>query len=356
MVELPLARRDRARDRLDPRRARGHDRRLPSRRADRAGQRARALARRRSRTAQSIYVAGACLGALVLRPAHRPLRAQEAVHGHALRLPARHGRDRVLASALWFFALPASSPAPGIGGEYSAINSAIDELIPARAPRARRPDHQRLVLARRRGRRPALAAAPRRVDLRRSTSAGGSPSGWARCSASGSCSSAATCPRARAGCSSTAARRRPSGSSTRSRREVREETGQELERAGRLDHGPPAQVDPVPRDRRGPRSSSTRSARCSASRCSSARPSSTTRSPSASALILTDFLEVGVGRSASSIAVFAVGNFLGPLLLGRLFDTVGRRPMIAGTYLVSAALLVVARRAASTASCSATGA
>src|SRR5581483_1497682 len=38
---------------------------------------------------------------------------------------------------------------------------------------------------------------------------------------------------------------------------------------------------------------------------------------------------------------FALGNFLGPLLLGRLFDTVGRKPMIAGTYAVSAVLLVV---------------
>ncbi|MBW8710242.1 MAG: MFS transporter, partial [Mycobacterium sp.] len=44
------------------------------------------------------------------------------------------------------------------------------------------------------------------------------------------------------------------------------------------------------------------------------------------------------------LIVFAVGNFLGPLLLGRLFDTVGRKPMIAGTYLgsaVVAALLAV---------------
>jgi MFS family permease len=38
------------------------------------------------------------------------------------------------------------------------------------------------------------------------------------------------------------------------------------------------------------------------------------------------------------LIVFAVGNFLGPLLLGRLFDTVGRKPMIAGTYLGSAAV------------------
>ena len=41
------------------------------------------------------------------------------------------------------------------------------------------------------------------------------------------------------------------------------------------------------------------------------------------------------------IALFAVSNFLGPLLLGRLFDTVGRKPMIAGTYIGSAVVLCV---------------
>jgi MFS family permease len=41
------------------------------------------------------------------------------------------------------------------------------------------------------------------------------------------------------------------------------------------------------------------------------------------------------------LIVFAVGNFLGPLLLGRLFDTVGRKPMIAGTYLGSAVVAAV---------------
>ena len=41
------------------------------------------------------------------------------------------------------------------------------------------------------------------------------------------------------------------------------------------------------------------------------------------------------------LIVFAIGNFLGPLLLGRLFDTVGRKPMIAGTYLGSAAIATV---------------
>src|SRR5205814_1288019 len=36
---------------------------------------------------------------------------------------------------------------------------------------------------------------------------------------------------------------------------------------------------------------------------------------------------------------FAAGNFLGPVFLGRLFDTVGRRPMIAATYVISGVLL-----------------
>ena len=56
-------------------------------------------------------------------------------------------------------------------------------------------------------------------------------------------------------------------------------------------------------------------------------------------LTLTTYLGVGANKVGLFYAVFAAGNFLGPLLLGRLFDTVGRRPMIAGTYLVSAAML-----------------
>ncbi len=49
------------------------------------------------------------------------------------------------------------------------------------------------------------------------------------------------------------------------------------------------------------------------------------------------FYKVSSGFVPVYIVIFAVGNFLGPLLLGRLFDTVGRVPMIAGTYLGSAA-------------------
>jgi MFS family permease len=39
--------------------------------------------------------------------------------------------------------------------------------------------------------------------------------------------------------------------------------------------------------------------------------------------------------------LLAVGNFLGPLMLGRLFDTVGRRWMIAATYAISGVLIAI---------------
>jgi MFS family permease len=57
------------------------------------------------------------------------------------------------------------------------------------------------------------------------------------------------------------------------------------------------------------------------------------------ALILTDFYGVPADHVGWYILPFAAGNFLGPLLLGRLFDTWGRRPMISITYAVSGLLL-----------------
>ncbi|WP_242441057.1 MFS transporter [Streptomyces sp. CB02923] len=55
--------------------------------------------------------------------------------------------------------------------------------------------------------------------------------------------------------------------------------------------------------------------------------------------ILTTFFDVSTARTGYFFAVMAAGNFLGPLLLGKLFDTVGRRIMISGTYLLSGVLL-----------------
>ena len=56
---------------------------------------------------------------------------------------------------------------------------------------------------------------------------------------------------------------------------------------------------------------------------------------------LVEFYDIGSAQVPLYIALFAFSNFLGPLLLGKLFDTVGRKPMIAGTYLGSAAVLCV---------------
>jgi MFS family permease len=58
-------------------------------------------------------------------------------------------------------------------------------------------------------------------------------------------------------------------------------------------------------------------------------------------LILRDFYRVAPDRVGLYLLPFALTNFLGPLVLGRLFDAVGRKPMIAGTLVVSAGLLVL---------------
>jgi MFS family permease len=57
------------------------------------------------------------------------------------------------------------------------------------------------------------------------------------------------------------------------------------------------------------------------------------------ALVLTRFYGVPAGETGLYLLPFALGNFLGPIALGHLFDTVGRRPMIALTYATSALLL-----------------
>jgi MFS family permease len=59
------------------------------------------------------------------------------------------------------------------------------------------------------------------------------------------------------------------------------------------------------------------------------------------ALILTRFYGVASGKVGLFMLPFALGNFMGPLLLGRLFDTLGRRQMIAATYALSGVLLLV---------------
>jgi MFS family permease len=59
------------------------------------------------------------------------------------------------------------------------------------------------------------------------------------------------------------------------------------------------------------------------------------------ALVLDTFYGVSTSSVGLYIFPFAVGNFLGPLLLGRFFDTVGRRIMISFTYIFSGILLAI---------------
>jgi MFS family permease len=57
--------------------------------------------------------------------------------------------------------------------------------------------------------------------------------------------------------------------------------------------------------------------------------------------LLGEFFDVASGTVPIYIAIFAFSNFLGPFVLGRFFDTVGRKPMVTATYLGSAALTAV---------------
>jgi MFS family permease len=59
------------------------------------------------------------------------------------------------------------------------------------------------------------------------------------------------------------------------------------------------------------------------------------------ALILTDFYAIPANAVGWYILPFAAGNVLGPILLGHLFDTIGRKIMIASTYALSGITLAI---------------
>ena len=58
-------------------------------------------------------------------------------------------------------------------------------------------------------------------------------------------------------------------------------------------------------------------------------------------LVLRKFYGVPPDQTGFYLLPFALSNFLGPLLLGRFFDSVGRKPMIGSTYTISAVLLAL---------------
>jgi MFS family permease len=57
--------------------------------------------------------------------------------------------------------------------------------------------------------------------------------------------------------------------------------------------------------------------------------------------VLTGLFKVDSSSAGLYLIPFGIANFLGALVLGRFFDTVGRKPMIAGTYLIAAVGLAV---------------
>jgi MFS family permease len=58
-------------------------------------------------------------------------------------------------------------------------------------------------------------------------------------------------------------------------------------------------------------------------------------------IVLTNFYGVDEGQAPLFLLAFAAGNLAGPFLLGHLFDTVGRKKMISGTYILSGVLLAI---------------
>ena len=308
---------------MDPRRARGDDRRLDRPAPDGEGQRHLAHRRARSASAAAIYVAGACLGALFFG-----------------QLTDRFGRKKLFiitlgvyfvataatafAWAPWYFYLCRFLTGAGIGGEYSAINSAIDELIPARV----------------RGRVDLIINGSYWVGAMAGSAAAifflssifATDVGWRITFGA----------RRRARLSIMLVRRNVPESPrwlfihgreeeaeeivASIERSVDEETGQKLEEVDDTIEVRAARGDPVPRR--------------------SARPAFKLY-PSRAVLglalfvgqafiyngvtfnlgdALLTFYGVSSGFVPVFIIIFAAGNFLGPLLLGRLFDTVGRMP------------------------------
>jgi MFS family permease len=58
-------------------------------------------------------------------------------------------------------------------------------------------------------------------------------------------------------------------------------------------------------------------------------------------LVLGNFYGVDSNKAPLFLIAFAVGNLTGPLTIGHLFDTLGRKKMIAGTYILSGVLLAI---------------
>jgi MFS family permease len=288
-------------------------------------------------TAAALYVAGACVGALLFgRLTDRFGRRNLFMVTLGLYLAATVAT--AFAFAPWFFFVCRALTGMGIGGEYSAINSAIDELIPARN----------------RGRvdvaingsfwvGAALGAVVSLVLLDEAFLAANL--GWRMAFGAG----------AILGLGILLVRRTvpesPRWLIIHGRTEEAERVVSAIEREVQAQTGAPLPD---------PRGSITIHQRDTIPFREIAR-AAIERYPNRVALglalfigqaflynavtfdlgtILNRFFDVSSSAVPYFMVLFAASNFLGPLLLGRLFDTVGRIPMIAGTYLGSAAVVV----------------
>ena len=297
-----------------------------------------ALSQSQVLTAGSIYVAGACLGALFFG-----------------QLTDRFGRKRLFLitlfvyliatvatafaeSALYFYACRFVTGA-GIGGEYAAINSAIDELIPARV-------RGRVDLIINGSYWLGAAGGAVAAIFLLDTSLFAEDLGWRLAFGLGAIFALAILLVRRHVPESPRwlfihgreeeAERIVEGIET----DVRESTGQELEEPG---------------DAITVRQRKTISFRTIASVAFKRYPKRTALGFAlfvGQAFIynavtfglgtfLVEFYGISDAKVPFYIVLFALSNFLGPLLLGSLFDTVGRKPMIAGTYIGSAVILAV---------------
>ena len=289
-------------------------------------------------TAGSIYVAGACLGALFFG-----------------QLTDRFGRKRLFLLTLLVYLLATVATA---FAESAALLLRLplrhrrrhrrrvrgDQLRDRRAhPRSRArprgPHHQRLVLARRSGRCGRRDLPARHEPLRRRPRLAPGLRARRRVRARDPARAAP-----RAGEPALAVHPRPRGGGRADRRriesEVRESTGEELEE---------------PEDSITVRQRKTISFKTIASAAFKRYPKRTALGFAlfiGQAFIynavtfglgtfLVEFYDISDAKVPFYIVLFALSNFMGPLLLGRLFDTVGRKPMIAGTYIGSAIVLAV---------------
>jgi MFS family permease len=287
-------------------------------------------------TAAAVYVAGACLGALLFG-----------------QLTDRYGRKKLFMATLglylaatvatafateaWYFFLCRFLTGAGIGGEYSAINSAIDELIPAR-------NRGQVDLAINGSYWVGAAIGGLASLFLLDTSVFNSDIGWRLAFASG----------AIIGLGILVVRRHvpesPRWLFIHGREEEAERIVDEIEREVEQEVG---HAVPEPDEYLVIRQRDVIPFREIARVAFGKYPRRAILGLSLFigqaflynavtfdlGTILHGFFEVSSSDVPLFMVVFAISNFLGPLLLGRYFDTIGRVPMIAGTYLGSAAIV-----------------